>query len=143
MDTWSFEVRQLSRIRHYKEDEEDLPLGTLLQHLWNIRSMYPYLNAEELKTQWMQLSFELHRRTAMAFSPLALVLVGIPLGIRAHRKSTGAGVALSLLLFFAFYVMTLLAQSFAKVPAAHPDVLIWAPILVFSVVGVRLMRRRG
>jgi lipopolysaccharide export LptBFGC system permease protein LptF len=143
LQNWSFAVKHLSRTRTYRPDEEDMGLPELLYRLWNVRDVHPHLGRDDLKVQRMIYSYELNRRTALAFSPLALVLVGIPLGIRAHRKSAGAGVGLSLLVFFAFYVMSLLTQSLEKVPSARPDLLVWAPVIVFGALGGWLLRRRG
>lgn len=143
LDAWSLEIKDLGRMREYRKDEDDMGFVELLHNLFNVRAVYPYLDETGYTTQHMLIAFELNRRTAMAFSCLALVLVGIPLGIRSHRKSTGAGVALSLVIFMAFYLMTLLAQSLDRVPAARPDLIIWVPVVVFSGVGMWLLRRRG
>ncbi len=142
VDEWSLEIEHLGQQGHYRPDEEDARTRELWATLRDLRSTYAHLNAEDLALQRTFILFEINRRSAMAFSSLALILIGIPLGIRSHRKSTGIGVALSLVIFLAFYMTTLLAQSLVKVPAAQPHLLIWLPVIIFAALGIRLVRRK-
>ncbi|MBT3296511.1 MAG: YjgP/YjgQ family permease [Verrucomicrobia bacterium] len=143
LDSWSMEIEQLGKTRTYMPDEEDASSTDLWHTLQNMETVYAELNAKDLRLQRSFILFEINRRSAMAFSSLALILVGIPLGVRSQRKSTGMGVALSLVIFLVFYMMTLLAQSLVKVPAAQPHLLIWLPVIVFGVLGIRLVKRKG
>ncbi|MDP6490167.1 MAG: LptF/LptG family permease [Kiritimatiellia bacterium] len=142
MDKWSLVIEQLGQTRSYQPDEEDARSTELWAMLLYLPAIYPELDAEDLRLQRTFYLFEINRRSAMAFSSLALILVGIPLGIRSHRKSTGMGVALSLLIFLAFYMTTLLAQSLVKMPAAQPHLLIWLPVVIFAALGIRLIRKK-
>lgn len=142
VDTWALEIEQLGQEGTYRPDEEDARSTELWASLRNLRSEYAELGEKDLAVQRSYILFEINRRSAMAFSSLALILIGIPLGIRSHRKSTGIGVALSLIIFLAFYMTTLLAQSLVKVPAAQPHLLIWLPVVIFSALGIRLVRRK-
>jgi lipopolysaccharide export system permease protein len=142
VDEWHIEIERLGQKGHYHPDEEDARSTELWALLRNLRSAYAELDEKDLALQRTFILFEINRRSAMAFSSLALVLVGIPLGIRSHRKSTGMGVAFSLVIFLAFYMTTLLAQSLVKVPAAQPHLLIWLPIVIFATLGIWLVRRK-
>jgi lipopolysaccharide export system permease protein len=142
VNEWYVEIEQLGQKGRYRPDEEDARSTDLWATLRNLRSVYAELDAKDLALQRSFILFEINRRSAMAFSSLALILVGIPLGIRSHRKSTGVGVALSLVIFLAFYMTTLLAQSLVKVPAAQPHLLIWLPVVIFAALGIRLIRRK-
>ena len=137
------EIPQLGKKGTYHPDEEDQRSSELWWTLWNMETVYAELEAGDLRLQRAFILFEINRRSAMAFSSLALVLVGIPLGIRSHRKSAGVGVASSLGIFLAFYLMTMLAQSLVKVPAAQPHLIIWLPVVVFAGAGIYLVRRKG
>ena len=142
VDEWYIEIEQLGQKGQYRPDEEDARSTELWAMLRDLRSVYAELDKKDLALQRTFILFEINRRSAMAFSSLALILVGIPLGIRSHRKSTGVGVALSLVIFLAFYMTTLLAQSLVKVPAAQPHLLIWLPVVIFAALGIRLVRRK-
>ncbi len=142
LDEWVLEIEQLGKKRQYEPDEEDARSSELWAELRDLHAVYPELCERDLALQRSFILFEINRRSAMAFSSLALILVGIPLGIRSHRKSTGAGVALSLAIFLGFYLVTLLAQSLVKVPAAQPHLLIWLPVILFGALGVRLVRKK-
>ncbi len=142
VNEWYVEIEQLGQKGTYRPDEEDARSTDLWTTLLNLRSAYAELGERDLALQRTYILFEINRRSAMAFSSLALILVGIPLGVRSHRKSTGIGVALSLVIFLAFYMTTLLAQSLVKVPAAQPHLLIWLPVILFAALGIRLVRRK-
>ncbi len=139
---WALEIEELGKQGHYQPDEEDAASTELWTTLRNLRSVYAELDARDLALKRSFILFEINRRSAMAFSSLALVLIGIPLGVHSHRKSTGMGVALSLVIFLAFYMSTLLTQSLVTVPAAQPHLLIWLPVSLFAALGLRLIRRK-
>ncbi|NQU39355.1 MAG: YjgP/YjgQ family permease [Lentisphaerae bacterium] len=143
LDEWSLDIAQLGQPGEYIPDHEDLPSRALWRSLQQLDKDYPELDARDLALQRSFLLFEISRRSAMAFSSLALVLIGIPLGIRSHRKSTGVGIALSLVIFLVFYLMTLMAQSLVQVPAAHPELIIWIPVILFMALGITLIRKKG
>ena len=137
------EIEQLGTTGTYTPDEEDARSTELWHTLQNVGTVYAELDAKDLRLQRSFILFEINRRSAMAFSSLALILVGIPLGVRSHRKSTGMGVALSLVIFLVFYMTTMLAQSLVKTPAAQPHLVIWLPVVFFTVTGIYLVRRKG
>ena len=79
---------------------------------------------------------EFQTRLALAFSPLAFLLLGIPFGIRQKRSETSSGLVTCILIALFFYAFMLLAESLEKYPAFHPELIIWIPNFIFQAVGI-------
>jgi lipopolysaccharide export LptBFGC system permease protein LptF len=94
-----------------------------------------------LKKKWMKVSVELHKRCALSCSCIAFVFLGIPLGIRSHRKESSIGIALSLLLVFSFYLFIIVAEQLTGTPALHPDLLTWMPVVLSLSFGSLFIQR--
>ena len=89
----------------------------------------------------MIMAVELNKRLVLAVSCMAFVLLGVPLGIRAHRKESSIGVALSLLVMFCFYLFVIIAETLVERPECRPDLIVWLPFLVCAVLGFLLLDR--
>ncbi len=87
------------------------------------------------------LTTELHRRLAFSAASLSFVLIGIPLAITTHRGEKAIGMALSLAIFFVFYLFVLSANALDDQPAYYPWAILWAPNLIYAVLGVGLTLR--
>lgn len=79
---------------------------------------------------------EFQTRLALAFSPLAFLLLGIPFGIRQKRSETSSGLVTCIMIALFFYAFMLLADSLENYPALHPELIIWIPNLIFQAIGV-------
>ncbi|MCX7591908.1 MAG: LptF/LptG family permease [Kiritimatiellae bacterium] len=138
---YTLSLKNLGQTGVYVKDHEDMPLSELLPTYLEAEQLYSGLSPTDLAYEKHVLRYELSRRTALGFSALALVLAGIPLGIKSHRKESTIGIALALGVFVMFYSFVLVAESLMRIPRAHAEILIWIPVVSASGFGIFLARR--
>lgn len=81
---------------------------------------------------------EFHRKLALAFLPLSLVILGIGLGLLVRKGNRAVGFVLGLLAYLlTFYPPMVISKEFANAGAAPPWVL-WAPNVLILVLGIAL-----
>lgn len=83
----------------------------------------------------------MQRQLAFALAPFGFALLGIPLGIRVHRRETNIGVAIALALVIVYYGFVMLAGQLSSRPEWYPHLIVWAPDLMFQAVGAILLWR--
>ncbi len=86
-------------------------------------------------------NLELHRKFSVAVACVLLAVIGIPLGMQRTRAVRARGLAVSIVVVLAYYVMLTAAMAMARKRAIDPALAAWLPDLVLAVAGTVLFRR--
>jgi lipopolysaccharide export system permease protein len=99
------------------------------------------LPAREVFEQRVTLQYAMQGSFVMAFAVLSFAMVGVPLGIKMQRRESSANLGLALVLSMGFYFILIVIDWAQKMPDLRPDLLLWAPNLIFQSAGVWLFLR--
>ena len=84
---------------------------------------------------------EINKRFSFPFACVAFAIMGVPLGVTAHRRETSIGFAMGLIVAFTYFLFVIIADTLRGNPKVHPEVLIWLPNILFIILGALLFRR--
>jgi lipopolysaccharide export system permease protein len=125
--------------RRFMRKEKDFCFQDLRHAISELKN-----NSKDMPEPMQRTLLSVHRteyqaRFVYAFAAICFVLVGVPLGIRSHRKESTIGMAISLVVALSYYLCIILAESLDKIPACQPYVLIWLPVAICGVLAAILI----
>ncbi|MFW5904667.1 MAG: LptF/LptG family permease [bacterium] len=86
---------------------------------------------------------EIYKKHAIAFACLVFVLLGMPLAIRYPQGGVGMVIALSVGIFFLYWMGLIVGERFADRGQIHPWLAMWAPNIILLIPALHLLRRMG
>ena len=81
-----------------------------------------------------------HLKLAVPWACVILAVLGSTLGIGHQRSGAGMGIAMSVLIVFAYYVVMSFSRSFGEAGYIPPLFAAWAPNIIFMTLAVILAR---
>lgn len=101
----------------------------------------PPAEKAEREIDRMKLRVVVQDKFTTAFAVFAFALVAVPLGIKVSRKETSANLGLALGMAMGYYFLTVAIGWLDRDPAMRPDLLMWAPNLIFVCLGLWMFWR--
>ena len=140
---------------HKIRDGINMVEGTLpisLEELYEKEKKRPYRSALSIEQLLEQLKSEdkrersasrteLNKRFSFPFACVAFAIIGVPLGVTAHRRETSVGFAMALIVATTYFLFVIIGDTLRGNPHAHPELLVWFPNVLFIVLGALLFRR--
>ncbi len=89
-------------------------------------------------------TYGIHDKFATPLLVIAMLLIGAPLGVRPQRTaSAGLAMGISLMVILGYYLTWSLCTQWGKGGGQAPLVAAYLPVVLFSVIGVGLLIRKG
>jgi lipopolysaccharide export system permease protein len=83
-----------------------------------------------------ELAVEFNKKISIPFSCIIFGILGIPLGIRAHRSVKSRGFSIGLLTVLIYYVLQIGVEALAEAGNFSPFIGIWLPNITFSIAAI-------
>ena len=111
----------------------DIPLS----EIWDYLKLHPHLEGDD--AHWLLTKF--HGRLAAPWTCLVVVFIAIPFGAASGRRNLFIGVAGSIFICFAFFVLQNVGLALGQGGHLPGWLAAWLPNLVFAALGLTLMLR--
>jgi lipopolysaccharide export system permease protein len=135
------EIDKLFKSKRTMKKRGQMQIGELLDRIRNVERDFPMLSNADRLIEKTRLIVEANQRISIAIGCFSFMLIGIPLGVKSHRKETSTGMILSLVIVFAYYLFIVVAKSLADYPALHPNLILWIPLIIAQISGLWLIKR--
>jgi len=95
-------------------------------------------NTDKSRYALLQVTFD--SKLARPFAALVFTMLAMPLGIRPQRSSSGAGFGISIVIVFAFYIVSTVCLAFGRSDPSVSLVMAWLPNVLFCGAAIWLLR---
>ncbi len=143
----------LTNQQHVKNVSIGLPLGETASQFvsqvnndpWTMSSKSLRMQVNALQAQGIggtamgNLQINLADRLAWPFACIIGVVVAVPLALRFGKRGRMLGIALSIVVFFAYYLMVSAASAFGRNGALNPYLAAWLPNAIIGTAGIVLL----
>ncbi len=126
-----------------------LTLNLPKEHSGSIGKKPKEMSIDELKKEIKKLKImnidiaplltELHKKISLAFSSLAFIMVGLPLGIKTRRTEKSIGFAISLCLIVCYYILLVGAEALSLRGILPAGIAMWSANLLLMGTGAFLL----
>jgi lipopolysaccharide export system permease protein len=106
----------------------------------SLQQLVEQLNSQDIHERSASRT-EINKRFSFPFSCLAFALIGVPLGITAHRRETSIGFALGLIVAVVYFLFVIIGDTLRGNAKLHPELLVWVPNVLFLALGAWLFFR--
>jgi len=136
----SMTYRQLRDDLRDTEERLSLPVFTNGMSADDLRNLKKDFNKHKSDIT-LPIRVQMHEQIAFSFACFGFALIGIPLGVRVHRRETNIGIFIALALVAVYYAFIIVAQAFNSRPDMVPQLIIWLPNFIFQAAGAVLLWR--
>ncbi len=116
-----------------KEDFEEMNYFELRDHILGLKAR----GAEGIKAY----EVEMHQRMAAPAAILILTLIGAALSSRKVRGGIGMHLGIGITIAFSYILFMQISKSFAISGDLSPALAAWIPNLIFSIIGIYLLKK--
>lgn len=88
-------------------------------------------------------TFGIHDKIATPLIAVALVLIGVPLGIRPQRSGGGFAMGISLVVVLLYYVIWTWVSQIGKAGLYNPYILAYLPLTIILGIAVIMLRKKS
>ena len=134
------DISSLSKRETVSKKPRNMTVDELVYHMHNVDDLLSF-GAEKVAEVQCRLRIHLHQRFYLALAPLTFILIGIPLGIRSHRRESAVGMVLSLAVMFIYYLLIIVADSLDGKPQWYPWLIPWIGTLTAQIGGLWMIHK--
>ncbi len=138
---------------HIKQVTMGLPLGDeAAQFTQSMNSESSSMNAKQMASQVRQMQsqgvggstlgtmqVQLADKVAYPFAAFVSVLIALPLAIRFGKRGRMLAMAIAILVFFIYYMLTFAFSALGRNGIVNPGLAAWAPNVVIGSLGIILL----